>query len=91
MPHDEERKDIVGAVTLGGVRNILGWGGFEGGLGAAVTLYAVPEVLRPSHGRHPVSFQFFFRLRPPAGTAGRMWNMRMAQPMVGHTMDHAMP
>jgi len=89
--HDDERKDVVGAVTLGGVRNVLGWRGFEGGLGAAVTFYAVPEVLQPSHGRHPVSFQLFFRLRPPAGNAGRMWNMRMAQPMVGHTMDHSMP
>jgi hypothetical protein len=90
LGHDENRKDVVGAVTLGGVRNILGWRGFEGGLGAAVTFYAVPEVLQPSHGRHPVSFQLFFRLRPPAGDAGRMWNMRMAQPMVGHTMDHSM-
>ena len=89
LGHDEERKDVVGAVTLGGVRNILGWRGFEGGLGAAVTFYAVPEVLQPSHGRHPVSFQLFFRLRPPAGNAGRMWNRRMAQPMVGHTMDHS--
>jgi hypothetical protein len=23
----------------------------------------------------------FFRLRPPAGAMGRMWNMRMSQPM----------
>ena len=90
LGHDENKKDVVGAVTLGAVRNILGWRGFEGGLGAAVTVYAVPAVLQPSHGRHPVSFQLFFRLRPPAGDAGRMWNMRMAQPMVGHTMDHSM-
>jgi hypothetical protein len=36
----------------------------------------------------------FFRLRPPAGSMGRMWNMRMSQPMAGHTempMNHQMP
>ncbi len=87
--HDREaeRKDIVSALTLGGVRDILRWRGFEGGLGAAVTFYAVPEVLKPGYGRRPVSWQLFFRLRPPA-RGGRMWNMTMARPMVGHTMEH---
>ena len=90
--HDEaERKDVVGAVTVGGVRDIVRWRGFDGGLGAAATFYAVPDALTPSYGRHPISFQVFFRLRPPSGDMGRMWNMRMAQPMVGHTMDHPMP
>ena len=27
------------------------------------------------------------RLRPPAGSMGRMWNMRMSQPMAGHQMS----
>jgi hypothetical protein len=85
-----ERKDVLGAATIGGVRDILRWRGFEGGVGGGVTFYAVPDALKASHGRHPVSFQVFFRLRPPAGGAGRMWNMRMARPMVGHTMDHEM-
>jgi len=84
------RKDAVGAVTVGGVRDLMRWRGFEGGLGAALTLYAVPDSLRISHGEHPVSFQLFFRLRPPA-SGGRLWNMRMSQPMVGHTMNGAMP
>jgi hypothetical protein len=79
------RKDVVGAVTVGGVRDLMRWRGFEGGLGAALTLYAVPASLRISHGAHPVSFQLYFRLRPPA-SGGRLWNMRMSQPMVGHTM-----
>ena len=80
------RKDGVGAVTIGGVRDVLRWRGYEGGFGAGFTFYAVPDALQVSHGRHPVSFQLFFRLRPPAGSAGRMWNMRMALPMAGHTM-----
>jgi hypothetical protein len=85
--HETERKDIVSALTVGGVRDVLRWRGFEGGLGAAVTLYAVPEALKPSYGRHPVSWQLYFRLRPPA-RGGRMWNTTMARPMVGHTMEH---
>ena len=52
-----------------------------------MTVYAVPEVLRGTHGDHPVSFQLFFRLRPPA-PMGRMWNMRMSQPPTGHGMSH---
>ncbi len=82
VEHDQ-RKDSVGAFTVGGVRDVLRWRGFEGGVGGQVTFYAVPEVLTPTHGRHPVSFQVFFRLRPPAGHMGRMINMRMAAPMRG--------
>ena len=81
------RKDTIGAFTIGGVRDIVKARGFEGGLGAALTFYAVPERLKITHGEHPVSFQVFFRLRPPAGSTGRMWNMRMSQPMVEHSMQ----
>jgi hypothetical protein len=82
--------NTVGAFTVGGVRDIMRWRGFEGGLGAGVTFYAVPDPLKVTHGGHPVSFQVFFRLRPPAGSMGRMWNMRMSQPMLGHAMGHEM-
>jgi len=77
----------VGALSVGAVRDVLKWRGAEGGFGAQVTFYATPESLRPTHGDHPVSFQVFFRLRPPAGAMGRMWNMRMSQPMAGHDMS----
>lgn len=81
----------VRAFTIGAVRD-LGvtslWRGFEGGVGAATTFYGVPDALEPSHGSHPISFQIFFRLRPPAGRMGRMWNMRMSQPMAGRAMPH---
>jgi hypothetical protein len=50
-----------------------------------LTFYGVPEPLKPTHGDHPVSFQVFFRLRTPA-PMGRMWNMRMSQPM-SHEMQ----
>jgi len=83
------------AVTLGGVRELGVWRGFEGGLGADVTFYGVPAPLAAAYSRRPISFHLFFRLRPPAGAMGRMWNMRMSQPMPGHRMDapmhHQMP
>ena len=87
---DVARLSTVLAFTLGGVRELLRWRGFEGGIGAGLTFYAVPETLKASHGDHPVSFQVFFRLRPPAGSMGRMWNMRMSQPMKSMS-DEDMP
>lgn len=87
-------KDTVLSLTLGGVRDVWSWRGFEGGFGADVTFYGVPDSLQPMYSAHPVSFHLFFRLRPPAGSMGRMWNMRMSQPMAGHAMtmpmDHQM-
>jgi hypothetical protein len=80
------RKDALGAFTIGAVRDLVAWNGFEGGVGAAASFYAVPGALRSAYGNHPASFQIYFRLRPPAGSMGRMWNMRMSQPMTGHAM-----
>ncbi len=81
------RRDVVGAFTAGAVREMLKLKGVEGAIGVAATFYAVPAVLKAAYGDHPVSFQIFFRLRPPAGAMGRMWNMRMSQPMGGHDMS----
>ena len=80
-------KSTVGAFTAGVVRDVLRWRGFEGGVGASVSLYAVPDVLKETHGGHPVSYQVFFRLRPPTGGMGRMWNMRMSRPMAAGPMQ----
>jgi len=88
-------KTPVLAFTAGAVRELGVWRGFEGGIGGDVTFYGVPDALRPAYSSHPVSFHVFFRLRPPAGSMGRMWNMRMSQPMAGHgmtaPMNHPMP
>ena len=73
--------DTVSAFTLGAVRNVWLWRGFEGGIGGDVTLYGVPASLQPMYSSGPVSVHLFFRLRPPAGHMGRMLNMRMSQPM----------
>jgi len=77
--HSTEPPAGVTAVTVGGTRRLLIWRGFEGALGAHVTFHAVPQVLRPTHGDRPVSFQVFLRVRLPAGHMGRMWNMRMSR------------
>jgi hypothetical protein len=79
-PEGQARKDVVGAFTFGAQHDLVRWRGFSAALGANLTLYQVPESLRETHGGHPVSFQLFFHLRPPAGAMGRMWNMRMAGP-----------
>ncbi len=71
----------VAALTLGAARDVWQWRGFEGGIGADATIYGVPDALQPAYSARPVSFHLFFRLRPPAGHMGRMWNMRMSQPM----------
>ena len=80
-------KNPVLAFTLGGVRDVLSWRRFEGGVGADVTFYGVPDALQPMYSGHPISFHLFFRLRPPASSMGRMWNMRMSQPLAGHSMS----
>jgi hypothetical protein len=77
----------LAAFTAGVARDVVNVRGFEGAVGGEVTFYAVPEVLRSTHGDHPVSFQLFVRLRPPA-SMGRMWNMRMSQPPMGHAVSH---
>jgi hypothetical protein len=77
--------DLMGAVTLGGTRDIVRWRGFEGALGANVTFFVIPSVLQAAYGNHPVSLQIFYQLRLPTGSMGRMWNMLMARPMAGHS------
>ena len=81
----------VAAITLGGARRIVTWRGWEGAIGAHVTFYGVPDVLKPTYSSHPVSAQVFFRLRLPTLGMGRMWNMRMSRTPsmdahAGHTM-----
>ena len=78
--HGAEQPPVtVSALTLGATRRLLTWRGFEGAAGAHATFYAVPGVLKETHGRRPVSFQIFFRLRLPTLGDSRMWNMRMSR------------
>lgn len=86
----EPSKSTVFAATFGGVRDVWRSSRVHGAVGADITFYGVPEALRPTHGKRPVSLHIFFRLRPAAGPMGRrMWNMRMSQPMRRSGMDHS--
>ena len=77
----ETLPSAVTALTVGAVRDVTKWRGYEIGVGGDVTGYAVPDAARPAYGSHPISFHVFMRVRPPAGHMGRMWNMRMTKPM----------
>jgi hypothetical protein len=81
VPGHEPAQDPLAALTLGAARSLLRVHGFDGAIGTDVTFYAPASALRPTYSSSPVSFHVFFRLRPPAGAMGRMWNMRMSQPM----------
>jgi hypothetical protein len=78
VPETGEGRDTVTAVTLGGLRTLARPWGWDLGAGADVTFYAVPDVLKPTHGDSPVSFHVFFRVRPPA-PMGRMIDMVMTK------------
>jgi hypothetical protein len=88
VPEPDAAQDPLAAVTLGATRGVLRAHGFDGAIGVDATFYAAPSALRSTYSSSPVSFHVFFRLRPPTGAMGRMWNMRMSQPMArpGQTM-----
>lgn len=82
--HDDDHPEgpaVVQALTLGGVRTVSRWSGWDVGIGGDVTLYRVPDVLQPTHGERPTSFHLFLRVRPPA-PMGRMVDMVMTR--IGH-------
>ena len=54
----------VGAVTFGGVRDIVAQEKVRFGIGADVTFYHVPDGLKPIYGSGPTSFHVFLRIRP---------------------------
>ncbi|HVJ25916.1 MAG TPA: hypothetical protein VM493_00180 [Vicinamibacterales bacterium] len=78
---ESEATPLVQALTLGGLRTIGRWGGWDLGVGGDVTFYQVPDVLKPTHGDSPQSYHVYLRLRSPA-PMGRMVNMVMTK--IGH-------
>jgi hypothetical protein len=54
----------IGAVTIGGVRDIVVQPKLRVGIGADVTFYHVPGGLKPIYGSNPTSFHIFVRIRP---------------------------
>lgn len=69
--YGEDPFDVL-AFTLGAGREVFSASGLTAMLGAQVTLYGVPEALRPLYGDAPVSFQVFLRLAPARMTHAAM-------------------
>ncbi|HKV40361.1 MAG TPA: hypothetical protein VJX67_14205, partial [Blastocatellia bacterium] len=59
-----EQANRVGAITFGGVRDIISDSRLRVGAGADVTFYHVPGALEPIYGSSPKSVQVFLRFRP---------------------------
>jgi hypothetical protein len=75
---EEGRRDFVGAFSLGATKTLIRPASWDIAAGGMVTAYAVPSALAPFYGDHPVSFQIFLRVRPPA--KHRMTDMTMTRP-----------
>lgn len=63
---NDEGSHRVGALTLGGVRDLGGLAGFDLGLGADATAYSLDEQVAAAYGFNPISFRVYLRMRPPA-------------------------
>ena len=62
----------IGAYTFGGARDIWNSEKAAFALGSDVTLYSKPAVLDTIYGNSPVSWKFFFRIRPGKMDMARM-------------------
>lgn len=87
-PHPGELVDQLGALTLGGVQDVVSSKRFLLGLGADVTMFQVPRITRPTganlvdyYGSSPYAVHVFARVRPRGGVFMRMFNMTMTAPM----------
>jgi hypothetical protein len=54
----------IGAYTFGGARDIWNTNKVSLGIGSDVTFYSPPSILDRLYGNNPVSWKFFFRIRP---------------------------
>jgi len=75
-PHPGELIDRIKIGTIGAVYDVVKIKGFALGAGADVVFYGITDRLKPFYG-DPRTVHVFFRLRPPASSSGRMWNMTM--------------
>ena len=70
VPHPGELVDPVGAFTAGGIRDLLRVKGVLMGVGADTTFYAVPPLLKITHGEPRCPRACFCASRPRASAAG---------------------
>jgi hypothetical protein len=60
----------IGAYTFGAARDIWNTEKLSVAVGSDVTFYSKPEALNAIYGNNPVSYKFFFRIRPARKSAG---------------------
>jgi hypothetical protein len=71
--------EYVSTLTLGASHTFWKPGSWDVAAGGDITGYAVPSLLEPTHGDHPVSFHVYLRVRPPS--RHRMTDVTMISPM----------
>src|SRR5215831_590000 len=70
---EEDPIGRVQAYTFGYERDLpIGPSSLNIGLGAQVTTYGLPQVLKPIYGNHPAGFTVFLHLRPTGNMAAHM-------------------
>jgi hypothetical protein len=53
----------VNAYTLGYTRDLFTWHAAETGLGANLSLYGIPQAIKPYYGDHPLGVNIYLRVR----------------------------
>ena len=53
----------VNAYTIGYTRDLFTFHGAEAGLGANVSLYGIPDAIKPYYGNHPMGVNVYLRVR----------------------------
>jgi len=61
---DDHPSFRIGAYTFGGARDIWNTDKTSFAIGSDLTFYSKPSLLDSIYGANPVSWKFFFRLRP---------------------------
>jgi hypothetical protein len=56
--------NLLAHITFDGVRDLVASHSLSAGIGADVTVYHVPEGLKPVYDSNPTSFHVFVRIRP---------------------------
>ena len=53
----------MNAYTIGYTRDLFTFHGAQTGLGANVSLYTIPEAIKPYYGNHPMGVNVYLRVR----------------------------
>jgi hypothetical protein len=74
----------IGTYTAGYARDVANTDLFSMALGSDVTFYSMPAPLNPIYGSNPVSYKFFFRIRPSKMAVSSHGHNMGAKPAASH-------